>query len=86
MRLRDGQLTNFLSIANRTVFGTDICLNSLRLGAAFRAQQPARPRAVPADEPVPAGFKPDSFDLVVSNGVLHHTSIRSRPSSRSRSW
>src|SRR5262249_5574282 len=25
-----GQLTNYLGIVNRTVFGTDICLNSLR--------------------------------------------------------
>ena len=30
-----GQMTNFLSIANRTVIGTDICLNSLKLANKF---------------------------------------------------
>ena len=30
-----GQLSNFLSIANRSVFATDLCLNSLRLGQRF---------------------------------------------------
>ena len=31
-----GQLSNFLSIANRTVFGTDICLNSLAMAMDFK--------------------------------------------------
>ena len=31
-----GQLTNFLSIANRTVIGTDICMNSLKMANEFR--------------------------------------------------
>jgi SAM-dependent methyltransferase len=63
-----------LSIANRSVFGTDICLNSLKLGRAFQL----RSRLANAHflqmnlfRPV---FKPGSFDLVVSSGVLHHTS------------
>jgi SAM-dependent methyltransferase len=69
-----GQLTNFLSIANRTVFGTDMCLNSLRLGRRFKEQN-RLPRAhfLQMNLFRPA-FKPGSFDLVISNGVLHHTS------------
>jgi SAM-dependent methyltransferase len=69
-----GQLTNFLSIANRTVFGTDICLNSLKLGRAFKIQNRldrAHFLQMNLFRPI---FKPESFDLVISNGVLHHTS------------
>ena len=68
-----GQLTNFLSIANRTVIGTDLCINSLKLATAFKEQN-ALPRAhfLQMNLFRPA-FKPGSFDLVISNGVLHHT-------------
>ena len=31
-----GQLTNFLSIAHRSVLGMDVCLNSLRLAQSFK--------------------------------------------------
>ncbi len=68
-----GQLSNFLSIANRDVYATDMCLNSLRLGQAFaRQQQLSRVRFVQQNLFRPA-FEPESFDLVISNGVLHHT-------------
>ncbi len=67
------QLSNFLSIANREVFATDMCLNSLRLGRDFaRSQQLRRVRFVQQNLFRPA-FKPGSFHLVISNGVLHHT-------------
>lgn len=69
-----GQLSNFLSIANRTVFATDVCLNSLRLGRGFaRDHQLERANFIQMNLFRPA-FKPGSFHLVVSNGVLHHTS------------
>lgn len=68
-----GQLTNFLGTLNRTIIGTDICLNSLRLGQEFK-----RKNAIAGSHflqmnlfrPV---FKPESFDLVYCTGVLHHT-------------
>jgi len=68
-----GQLTNFLGILNRTIIGTDICLNSLRLGQEFK-----RKNAIAGSHflqmnlfrPV---FKAESFDLVYCTGVLHHT-------------
>jgi len=69
-----GQLTNFLSIANRTVFGTDICLNSLRLGRAFKLGNHLAGAHFLQMNLFRSVFKPESFDLVVSNGVLHHTS------------
>jgi SAM-dependent methyltransferase len=69
-----GQLTNFLSIANRTVFGTDICVNSLGLGQRFKRENDLeRVHFLQMNLFRPA-FKPESFDLVISNGVLHHTS------------
>jgi carbamoyltransferase len=69
-----GQLTNYLSIAHRSVLGVDVCLNSLRLAQAFKAQQ-GLVRAVFAQLNLfrPA-VKSDFFDYVISNGVLHHTS------------
>jgi SAM-dependent methyltransferase len=69
-----GQLSNFLSIANREVFGTDLCLNSLRLGQRFRQENHLeRVRFFQMNLFRPC-FRADSFDLVISNGVLHHTS------------
>ena len=69
-----GQLTNFLSIANRTVFGTDLCLNSLKLGEEFRAKsQLVNAHFLQMNLFRPC-FRTGSFDLVVSNGVLHHSS------------
>ncbi len=69
-----GQLTNFLSITNRTVIGTDICLNSLKLASAFKEKcglDRAHFFQMNLFRPC---FKAATFDLVVSNGVLHHTS------------
>jgi ubiquinone/menaquinone biosynthesis C-methylase UbiE len=64
------QLSNFLSIANRTVFATDMCMNSLRLGQRFaRQHQLSRVNFIQQNLLKPA-FKPESFDLVISNGVL----------------
>jgi SAM-dependent methyltransferase len=68
-----GQLSNFLGIGCRTVVGTDLCLNSLRLGERFRnGQGLARVRFAQMNLFRPA-FAPASFDVVLCNGVLHHT-------------
>jgi SAM-dependent methyltransferase len=65
-----GQFSNFLSMANRTVFATDMCVNSLRLGQAFaRTHHLDRVRFVQMNLFRPM-FKPGTFDLVISNGVL----------------
>src|SRR5438093_9887951 len=68
-----GQLSNFLSVANRTVIGADMCLNSLRLAQRFKERnQLGRVMFIQMNLFRPV-LKPESFDLVISNGVLHHT-------------
>ncbi len=68
-----GQLSNFLGIGCRTVVGTDLCLNSLRLAETFRSGQGlSRVRFAQMNLFRPA-FAPASFDVVLCNGVLHHT-------------
>jgi 2-polyprenyl-3-methyl-5-hydroxy-6-metoxy-1,4-benzoquinol methylase len=69
-----GQLTNFLSVASRTVIGTDICMNSLRMANAFREANDLKRAHFYQMNLFRPAFKPQSFDLVISNGVLHHTS------------
>jgi carbamoyltransferase len=69
-----GQLSNFLGIGCRTVIGTDLCMNSLRLAETFRRQQGlSRVRFLQMNLFKPA-LKPEQFDVVLCNGVLHHTS------------
>jgi carbamoyltransferase len=69
-----GQLTNFLGISCRLVTGADLCLNSLRLAEAFRSEHNLeRVRFVQANL-FRLPFEPEQFDVVLCNGVLHHTS------------
>jgi carbamoyltransferase len=69
-----GQLSNFLGIACRRVVGADLCVNSLKLGEAFRRRhQLSRVRFVQMNLFRPC-FAPGQFDVVLCNGVLHHTS------------
>ncbi len=69
-----GQMSNFLSVSNRTVFGTDICLNSLRLGQGFKeTHELQRVQFIQMNLFRPC-FKPERFDICICNGVLHHTS------------
>jgi carbamoyltransferase len=68
-----GQLSNFLGISHRRVVGADLCLNSLRLGEAFRAEHGLdRVRFVQMNLFRPC-FADHRFDVVLCNGVLHHT-------------
>ena len=68
-----GQLTNFLGIGSRRVIGADMCLNSLRLAEAFRRENGlSRVRFVQMNLFRPA-LHPEQFDVVLCNGVLHHT-------------
>ena len=69
-----GQLTNFLGVANRTVFGTDICLNSLRLAQEFKEKNVIAGSHFLQMNLFRPVFKPETFHLVYCTGVLHHTS------------
>jgi len=69
-----GQLSNFLGIGCRSVIGTDLCGNSLKLAENFRRGQGlSRVRFMQMNLFRPA-FKAEQFDVVLCNGVLHHTS------------
>jgi SAM-dependent methyltransferase len=69
-----GQLTNFLSIANRTAIGVDICRNSLSLAQNFKIDNDLKRAHFYQMNLFRPCFKRQKFDLVISNGVLHHTS------------
>jgi SAM-dependent methyltransferase len=69
-----GQLANFLGLSCRRVVATDICLNSLRLGESFRRTHGlSRVRFLQMNLFRPAVAR-SRFDVVICNGVLHHTS------------
>jgi SAM-dependent methyltransferase len=69
-----GQLTNFLSIAHRSVIGVDVCLNSLRLAEGFRSRHHLSRATFAQMNLFRPGLRDGFFDYVISNGVLHHTS------------
>jgi len=68
-----GQLTNFLAIANRSVVGVDVCLNSLGLAQNFKTSQGLNRATFAQMNLFRPALKPAFFDVVISNGVLHHT-------------
>lgn len=71
-----GQLSNFLasSARSRTGFGADLSFASLSLGETFRHTHQIDNLGFCQMNLFRPAFKPASFDLVISNGVLHHTS------------
>jgi carbamoyltransferase len=68
-----GQLSNYLGISFRRVIGTDLCLNSLRLGERFRSDHDLNRVWFMQMNLFRPCFKPGQFDVVLCNGVLHHT-------------
>ena len=70
-----GQLSNYLGMRHgRTVFGTDLCVNSLRLADSFKRQQGIDNVFFSQMNLFRPTFRQNSFDIVMCNGVLHHTS------------
>ena len=70
-----GQLSNFLGLTwGRTVFGADMCLNSLKLAQRFKKKQGIFNASFVQMNLFQPVFKRESFDFVICNGVLHHTS------------
>ncbi len=69
-----GQLSNFLGVANRHVYGTDISLNSLGLAQEFKENHHLRRVHFLQMNLFKPALKPGQFDVVICNGVLHHTS------------
>ena len=70
-----GQLTNFLGMGwGRTVIGADVCMNSLGLAKAFRDRFSINNAYFMQMNLFKPPIRRESFDVVISNGVLHHTS------------
>jgi SAM-dependent methyltransferase len=69
-----GQLSNFLGMSwKRRVFAGDLCLNSLRLAKGFADRYAIRNVAFLQMNLFRPPFRDSVFDVVISNGVLHHT-------------
>lgn len=68
-----GQLTNFLSVANRLTYGTDISHNSLKLAYQFKEKSSLNRSSFYQMNLFKPIFKENSFNVIISNGVLHHT-------------
>jgi SAM-dependent methyltransferase len=69
-----GQLSNFLGMHwDRKVIGADLCLNSLKLAKGFRDRCGIQNNSFLQMNLFRPPFAHNAFDVVVSNGVLHHT-------------
>ena len=69
-----GQLTNYLGMSWKyRVIGGDICLNSLGLAKAFRDRFSIHNAAFVQMNLFRLPFCRDAFDVIITNGVLHHT-------------
>jgi SAM-dependent methyltransferase len=70
-----GQMTNFLGMGwGRVCIGTDLCMNSLCLAKDFRDRFSINNAHFVQINLFRPPFKEGAFDIVISNGVLHHTS------------
>ena len=70
-----GQTCNLLAMTKtRTVFGADLTLNSLKLGEKFRRENKIKNLKFIQMNLFKPVFKEEMFDVVICNGVLHHTS------------
>ena len=69
-----GQLSNFLGMSwTRKVVAGDLCLNSLRLAKGFADRYGIENVGFLQMNLFRPPFRNASFDVVISNGVLHHT-------------
>jgi carbamoyltransferase len=68
-----GQWSHFLSLGNNHVLGIDLSLSSLKLAVEHKLRNQV-PRAGFVQMNIfELGVKDESFDVVISSGVLHHT-------------
>ena len=70
-----GQLSNYLGLEwGRSVFGSDLSLGALKLGQEFKEKNNIDNVAFINMNLFRPAFNPATFDVVICNGVLHHTS------------
>lgn len=68
-----GQLGLFLALSGRTVLGVDLTLASLQVAESFRAAHGIDTAQLVRGDLFHPPVAPESADLVVCSGVLHHT-------------
>ena len=70
-----GQLTNYLAATtfSKKVYGTDLSINSLKLANDFKKKSNINNVEFIQMNLFKPCFKKNSMDLVISNGVIHHT-------------
>lgn len=68
-----GQLTQFLQLNNNHVLGIDLSFSSLGLAMEHKRLNQLRRSAFCQMNIFELAIKDDSFDVVISHGVLHHT-------------
>lgn len=68
-----GQLSLYLASGGRTVLGLDLSLASLRVAEAFRRQHRLESARFARANLFRPPVLPGSVDLVIAQGVLHHT-------------
>ena len=66
-------MTNFLSLNNNHVLGVDLSLSSLGLALEHKLRNGLRRPAFAQMNIFDLAVKDESFDVVISTGVLHHT-------------
>lgn len=68
-----GQLSHFLQLNNNHVLGIDMSLGSLRLAMEHKRRNGLKRGSFAQMNIFDLAIKDDSFDVVISHGVLHHT-------------
>ena len=68
-----GQLSLYMSRYNRIIHGVDISIGSLKLGEEFRRKNSRDNVFFSRQNVFNMCFKEEYFDVIISNGVLHHT-------------
>jgi len=68
-----GQLSHFLQLNNNHVLGIDMCLASLALAMEHKLRNELPRSAFAQMNIFDLAIKDNSFDVVISHGVLHHT-------------
>lgn len=68
-----GQLSHFLQLNNNNVLGIDMSLSSLQLALEHKHRNDLRRSSFAQMNIFNLAVKDNSFDVVISHGVLHHT-------------
>jgi len=68
-----GQLSHFLQLNNNEVLGVDLSLASLSLAIKHKIDNELRRSSFIQMDLFNLAIRDSSFDVVISNGVLHHT-------------